>query len=285
MRRGKAALLDDRPERELIDRAEHAILRVRDIQSCSISTDETGKISEVHVVAMTDRSPKLIVRDVETVLKAEVGVDIDYRKIGVVLVSSIGEQDLSASHQAGPDGDLRSGARPPEETVDEHLREMEATPPGSGETPPDIGQPQLELLEADARVRFRGLSVSMSGDSADVSVKLEKSGLEAVGCLSTRRTSAPLCATIAEATLHALMELLDEDFHLCLSEIKELALSGRNAIIAVVDQVEDRTVSSYTGCVFTGRDSNEAAVLAVLDAVNRPLGRWKARTEIHYTIR
>ncbi len=282
---GRVPLLDERPGRELVERAEDSILRLRDIQSCSISTDETGEIAEVHVVATTDRSPKFIARDVETVLKAEFGLKIDYRKIGVVIINSFKDPDMTTDRSAEFDGHDPGGGASMDEVIEGRLREMEDMPSDPKETSPEIGQPQLELLEEDVRVRFRGLSLNLSNDSVDVSVKLEKSGLEAVGCLGAVRTGAPLYTTIAEATLHALMELLDENFRLCLFEIKEVILSGRRAIITVVDQVEDRAVCSYAGCVFTGRDSNEAAVLAVLDAVNRPLGRWQPRTEIHYKIR
>lgn len=278
-------MLDDTPGRELVERAEDAVLRLRDIQSCSISTDETGEIAEVHVVASTDRSPKLIARDVETVLKAELGLEIDYRKIGVVLINSLKGTDMKRSRSVQRGEHEGDEVLSVDEIVEERLREADKPPTDQKITRPEIGHPQLELLEEDVRVRFKGLSVNISSDHVDISVKLEKSGLEAVGCLGAVRSGTPLYATIAEATLHALTELLDEDFRLCLSEIKEMPVSGRDALVAVVDLVDDRTVSSFAGCVFTGRDSNEAAVLAVLDAVNRPLGKWKSRTEIHYTIK
>ena len=57
-------------EREIVYRAEDLILRLRDVRSSRIITDETGAISEIHVVASSDRSPKMIARDVETALKA-----------------------------------------------------------------------------------------------------------------------------------------------------------------------------------------------------------------------
>ena len=90
--------------------------------------------------------------------------------------------------------------------------------------------------------------------------------------------------TIAEATIHALTELLDEDFHLCLSGIEEVELAGREALVAAVELLEGRSVRCFSGIAFVGRDVNEAVVLAVLDAVNRPFGRWKTRREAHYRI-
>ena len=143
----------------------------------------------------------------------------------------------------------------------------------------------LEFLEEDARVRFAGLKLSIEETRVDAEVKLEKNGIEVVGCLGGYRTGGPMYETIAGATVHALTELLDERFHLCLSTVKEIEVSGSRALLAAVDVIDGRAVRSFAGCVFVGRDSNEAAALAVLDALNRPSGRWKSRTEIHYRIR
>jgi hypothetical protein len=52
-----------------------------------------------------------------------------------------------------------------------------------------------------------------------------------------------------------------------------------------VNGIRKRSVESYAGCALIGDERNESAVFAVLDALNRPLGTWKLRREIHYTIR
>ncbi len=317
-------LQDDRPNREMIERAEDLILRLRDIHSCRISTDETGAVSEVHVVAATERSPKMIARDVETCLKAELNLDIDYRKIGVVIIDPMKETDPAKRLQesavetvpvgddttdriveerfaelAGVDGEppideAAAVETEPMETVSvrEAAVEKELTRvpdhgarPGEGGAPPVEGGAALEFLEEDVRVRFAGLRLGIEETRVDAEVKLEKNGLEVVGCLGGFRTSGPMYETIAGATVHALTELLDERFHLCLSTVKEIEVSGSKVLLAVVDVIDGRAVRSFAGCVFVGRDANEAAVLAVLDALNRPSGRWKSRTEIHYRIR
>ena len=69
---------------EEVRRAEALVSRLRGISSCRISTGPGGDVTEVHVVSNGDKSPKLVARDVESLLKAEMGIDVDYRKIGVV---------------------------------------------------------------------------------------------------------------------------------------------------------------------------------------------------------
>jgi hypothetical protein len=328
-------------EREIVYRAEDLILRLRDVRSCRIITDETGAISEIHVVASSDRPPKMIARDVETALKAELGLQIDYRKIGVVMIDTAGSDLNKVGVQAGPDHPSISPPDDPvsiDDLVDERLMEMgdaavqdeietisgpfserdvplmeeepsaalddqlvnkpavqpEAVSPPvqepAAETLSGGGlleepQPGLELLEETARIGFRGLSYSMEKDSIKAEVVLTSDGLEVIGCVDEICGSRPVFEAIAGAAVKALMELLDENFHLCLSEIKELEITGRKALMAVVDVIRGRDSSSLSGCAFVGRDPGEAAVMAVLDAVNRPFGRWKSRREIHYRIR
>jgi len=273
-------VLDETPEREMIARAENLITRLRDVQSCRITTDETGQVTEVHVVACTDRSPKMIARDVETCLRAELGLYVDYRKIGVVLIDS--QKDLSAKEQAPRrrwtdriDAPERRSAEKEHEPVIELRAEDEIRDAGPG----------LEFLEEDTRARFKGLTLALDEETMDVEVRLERSGMEASGSMVAVAAGEPLLEVIARATVHALTELLDEDFNLCLSRVEEIDLKGRTALLAMIDVVSGREAKSYVGCVFVGRDRNEAAALAVLDAVNRPLGRWRSRKEIHYTIR
>jgi hypothetical protein len=254
-------VLEEFPGRDLIEKAEDLVMSLRDIQSCRIATDQSGKISEIHVVAATDRSPKMIARDVETCLKAQLGLAVDYRKIGVVIIDAMRTEDL-------PDPPGR-GDRQLDELVEEKLSE---------------NGPGLEFLEDEVRVRFKGLDISIDETRVDVEVRLEKNGIEAAGSQAQLRKSGPIYETIAGAALHALDELLDEDFQLTLSGIEEVELPGRKAIVVAIDQIDGRMVKSYAGSAFIGRDPNEATVLAVLDAINRPLGRWKSRREIHYRI-
>lgn len=276
---------EKRPERDVIEQAEELILRIREIQSCRIVTDAKGLITEIHVVAVTDRPPKMIARDVETCLKAQMGLAVDYRKIGVVIIDTPEADDpRDAVGDPEPSGDESLGYL--EDLVDQRLSDPAGDEDMSGDDAAEaVGTPGLEFLEEDIRIRFRGLSLTIDDTRVDVEVKLERNGIDVTGSLGAFRKSGPVYETIAGAAIHAISELLDETFHLCLSGIEEVELSGRKALVAAVELVEGRTVRSFSGSAFTGRDPNEAAVLAVLNAVNRPFGKWKSRREIHYRIR
>ena len=278
-------MLDEAPNRDLIERAEDLILRLRDVRSARIYADEEGRIAEIHVVAATDRAPKLIARDVETCLKASLGVSVDYRKIGVVVMEP---RKASSPSEAAP---VETAPPPatPEENVDdkpvdlrELVDELEEDPAaGAG---PAGGAPALEFLEEDARVRFKSISVTIEGERVEVEVKLEKSGLVVTGVGSDVRRGGSHAGAAASAAVEAINDLIDERVRLRLDGVEELALDGRTAMCVGVSVVRGRDAAHYVGSVLAGEDRNETAVLAVLDALNRPLGRWKLRREIHYRI-
>lgn len=312
-------MLEDKPNRDIIERAEDLILRLREVQSARIYADEQGNISEVHVVVATDRAPKLIARDVESCLKAALGLAVDYRKIGVVVIEP--GKDLPAHHRS-EDGAQHSAAPDLgpivelEELVDERLSEsplersrerFSERPPERAEERPAVSpapQPverpaerprsaeaaraegtRLEFLEADMRVRFKGLRVTIEEDRIDAEVRLARGPLVVTGSQGDFRFHGKLYETVGGATLHAVSELLDENIRLCLSGVQEVSLGGRATLCVVVSALDGRSSVSYVGCSMIGEEPGESAVLAVLDALNRPLGTWKLRTSIHYTIK
>ncbi len=71
--------------------AERLICKLRDVSSCDIQVGPSGAISAVHVTARAGRSPKQIARDIEAILAAEEGVQIDHRKISI---AQYGETEL-----------------------------------------------------------------------------------------------------------------------------------------------------------------------------------------------
>lgn len=46
--------------------------------------DAGDRITEVHIIATTDRSPKQFVRDIQSVAKASLDIDLDYRTVSIV---------------------------------------------------------------------------------------------------------------------------------------------------------------------------------------------------------
>jgi hypothetical protein len=78
--------------------AERLICKLRDVSSCDIQVEPSGVISAVHVTARAGRSPKQIARDIEAILAAEEGVQIDHRKISI---AQYGESETAEERQLG----------------------------------------------------------------------------------------------------------------------------------------------------------------------------------------
>ena len=66
--------------------AESAIGQLRDVISVRVIAGENGAIEEIHVLTESDRSPKHIVRDIESALMAKLGIQIDHKKVSVAQV-------------------------------------------------------------------------------------------------------------------------------------------------------------------------------------------------------
>src|SRR5215510_5724679 len=71
-------------ESPLASRAEAAIRRLRDVDGVSVLADG-NELVEIHVVSRSDRPAKHIVRDVQAVLRTDLGLAIDHRVVSVAL--------------------------------------------------------------------------------------------------------------------------------------------------------------------------------------------------------
>jgi hypothetical protein len=73
------------------DSIKHAITALPDVQSCKVEFAKDGAISAIHVVTRSRRPAKQIVRDIETILQADFGISVDYRKISVAGLAELAE--------------------------------------------------------------------------------------------------------------------------------------------------------------------------------------------------
>lgn len=74
----------DAPKEIRLTECENLIKQIRDVISVNIVLGEDKQIEEVHVLAEDTRNAKQLVRDIETLLRLEYGLDLDHKKISVV---------------------------------------------------------------------------------------------------------------------------------------------------------------------------------------------------------
>lgn len=237
---------------DVIERAEALVSRIQGVSSCRISTDETGEITEVHVVATAKKAPKFVARDVESCLKAMAGVEVDHRKIGVVVFDS-------------------DEGEPPAETDVADAGEEAVV--------------EFPVVEYPSRFEFQSVNLFISQASVQAEVELVRNGTEVLGRAQNTNMSFSPMWTVAEATLKAVTELLDEQLNLCLAVVQEVHLGEVTAILVKVDVIRNRERKSLAGCSIFSGNTNQTVVFATLDAVNRVLGKLSPRKSIEYRIK
>lgn len=65
---------------------EEIINKINDVISAKIIADKQGNIQEIHVLAKNKRSPKQIVRDIESAILAKYGAEINHKKVSVAQI-------------------------------------------------------------------------------------------------------------------------------------------------------------------------------------------------------
>lgn len=65
---------------------EDLIKNLKSVINCRILLNENDNIKEVHIVANESRSPKQISRDIQSILAAVYGMEVDYKKISIAQV-------------------------------------------------------------------------------------------------------------------------------------------------------------------------------------------------------
>lgn len=266
--------------RDEIERAQSLVVRIQGMSSCQISADESGEITEVHVVATIDKSPKLIARDVESCLKAEMGLDVDHRKIGVVMFDSVTSDPPSKPTIQPPpnsssrlDPGVSSPSRP---TLD----------PAPGPRPTlDENIVEFPVEEYPSRFAFQSVNLFVSQAGAHAEVELIRDTVVAFGSTHGERPSRSSLFVIAEATLRAVSEFLDESTLLCLGGLRRITVGDDPVIVVIVDLIKGRDRKSLAGASLVDDDENQTVVFATLDAVNRILGKLDFKNALEYRIK
>lgn len=255
---------------EEIGRAEEKVGRIKGVGACKISADEQGRITEIHVVATADKPARLIARDVETCLKAEMGMDVDHRKIGVVMFDSPSpaEEDRKTAPRSAP------GPAP--------------APPATASVGVQAAQDtvvEFPVEEYASRFTFRSVNLFFSEEGTRVEVELSRDDVAAFGKSESRRPGRSPYGEIAEATLGAVSEFLDESTRLCLGDVRRVAVDDTDVFVAKVDLVTSRDRKSLAGASVIAGNENQSVVFATLDAVNRVLGKLDFKSAVEYKIR
>ena len=84
---------------ELILEIETALSQVAEIRAARIVSSDEGVIQEIHVLADPSKTPKQLVRDIESMIMAQFGIPIDHKKVSI---AQLGRESIVSDDKPEP---------------------------------------------------------------------------------------------------------------------------------------------------------------------------------------
>ncbi len=244
-------------EAPLSVRAETAIRRLRDVEGVSVRVDDS-ELVEIHVVSSSERSPKQIVRDVQAVLRTDLGVSIDHRIVSVALARPAGELPARPAAAAAP-------ARMP--------------------LPARAADPPAPVPARDDRIRYENANLIVHGQRTQAQVELRWKGLPRIGNASGWSARDDAHRLVAQATALAVQEFLSDPIALNVREVSFLETGGQRVAVVVISLLAHRHEKVLCGSCTVERDTTQAVVLATLSALNRLVAGMRVKEPTEYVLR
>jgi hypothetical protein len=226
--------------------AEAAIRGLRDVEDARIVFDSTG-VSAIHVISSSHRAPKQIVRDIESLLSTRFQVSIDHRVVSVAFTDKPHAAPIS--------------------------RPIELHPPAESAEP------------LEDRVRFGSVNLFVAGPRTQAQVEVRWKGALRAGSASGWSTREGSFRLIAEATLAAVQEFVDDEVGLGLSEIEFVRMGRQEVVVVGLSLLAHRQEKLLVGSCAVEQDAQQAVALATLGALNRVLGGLRTKEPTEFVLR
>lgn len=214
-------------------RIEKILLGLEGVGSLKIVPDGHGGIEEIHVLTSSSLGPKQIVRNIESALLAEFGLQIDHRKISIARVKGAPE--------------IKGGA-------DTAVPVPAAKPQVAAERRFVLGNVHIERAtgqKVTCRVDLSHADSVFTGEAEGPD--FEKARMEVA----------------ATAVLEAAQLATGDGVILALQGIDSVGAFGQSFVLAAVNGSVRRESATLAGVVRVQDSVEEAAVLACLQAINR----------------
>jgi hypothetical protein len=233
-------------------RAEAAIKSLRDVEGVSIQADGED-IRELHILTTSNRPAKQIVRDVQTLLLTKFNRSIDHRVVSVAYANA---HSPVTAMPAVPAPELASTA-------------AAATAPAAEEE----------------RVRYASANLYVSGQRVQAQVELKWKGVTRVGSAAGAGTRDGAHRLVAEATVAALQEYVEDELALSVDDAALVKTGRQDVVVVSLALLSHRQSKTLVGCCTVEQDALQAAVLATLMALNRVVGGLRTKEPTEYVLR
>jgi len=216
-----------------VEDIEDAIAQVGDIKAARIVAAPDGVIQEIHVLALPTKTPKQLVRDIESTIMARFGIAVDHKKISIAQLGSDSSGMPAATSAATP---------------------------------------QAETRPSSVRPRIISINAAVSGVSASATVALEIGGREFVGTSSGPASQTGRARLVALATLDAVGQYADDAVTFALEDVAVVPLGRERVAVSCIQLVSSFGEQSFAGSALVRQNEKDSIVRATLDAINRRMG-------------
>jgi hypothetical protein len=155
---------------------------------------------------------------------------------------------------------------------------------GLGPAPHPGPAPTPDLGTA-LRIRFQSVNLYLTSGRAQAQVELGWKGVTRLGSATGSATREGASGLIAEATLAAVQEFLEDDWVLSLQDIDLVRLGKQEVVVVALSLLAHRNEKTLVGCCTVEQDTQQAVVLATLAALNRVVGGLRTREPTEYVLR
>ena len=209
---------------------EKMLLKIPGINGAKIVADYQGTLREIHILADIKKSPKQIVRDIETALYASSGIKIDRKIVSIVQMKQEGD------------------------TVQSYIADEEDS---------DFSK----IDEESKKIQFEGLNISTSRESISFEVSISDNDSDFIGTSAIDANDQnEKYLSVVEATVLALREI-QKSFRVEYMDIVQYGLTKILICVCSVN-VNGHRIRSV-GADFFDDSKLENVVRCVIDSMNK----------------
>jgi hypothetical protein len=220
-----------------LQQAEALIASLQDVVSVRITATETGAVEAIHVLVAGGTPAKQVVRNIESALMARLGLKVDHRKISVAATAKRSPAELELDLPLAPSAPV-------------------AAPDGREVYFEDVEVRGSRVRGVTCRVTLQIAGAQYAGE-AEEGLQSDRSRVDVAGraAIAALGLAAPLAGVFS------------------LEGVRVMTAFDREFVFAGVMARQGREQVLLTGSCEIRESAETAAVLAVLDATNRWLGK------------
>lgn len=226
----------EKPAGWSIEEAERLLLSLKGVVSARLVARPGGEVDEIHLLTTDEVSAKQTVRNVESALLAQLGLEVDHRKISVAQTKEL---------PAPPEPTVRLVSEPP---AGQHRLLFSAH---------QVETERSHQVKHRVEIEWKGKKYSGTAVAAD----LPRPRLEAVGRATLAAVEEALAAEMEGGATPGVTLALDG--------VKVVDAFDRTFVLVAVNAMKGRDVTSLAGATVVEVSTDRAAILATLQATDR----------------